>query len=185
MADEKFAFSLSDEEKSYLKDLVRASIESNLDSDPAAAPQPPTDKLTEHLGAFVTLKLGRNLRGCIGHIVGDKPVYETVWEMAQAAAFSDPRFPPLTRDEFERLEIEISILSPIEPCPDTAQIEPGRHGLVVRRGRQTGLLLPQVATEWGWDAKTFLAQTCNKAGMEPTCYQDENTQVLWFEAEVF
>lgn len=181
-----FSFSLTDEEKSYLKDLVRWSIQQGLDDKgPENPPAPPTDKLSLELGAFVTLKLHGQLRGCIGHIVGDKPLYTTVAEMAQAAAFQDPRFPPISRDEFKDLELEISILSPLYPLMNRTGITPGRHGLLVMKGGRSGLLLPQVATEYGWDAETFLRRTCEKAGLHPDTAEDPYLQVFAFEAEVF
>lgn len=184
---EPFRFSLTDQEKSYLKDLVRLSIASRLKpgGGPATPPEPPTEALRAKLGAFVTLELNRRLRGCIGHLMGSGPLYQTVWSMAQAAAFEDPRFSPLTPREFAEVEIEISILSPITPCPDVDKIEIGRHGLIVRRGFQSGLLLPQVAVEWKWSRTQFLEQTCRKAGLPPDAWRQKDTEILWFEAEVF
>lgn len=181
-----FTFELTDEEKSYLKDLVRLSIAAQLANDNTwKVPEPPTDKLRQTFGAFVTLTLAGNLRGCIGHIVGDKPLYLTIAEMARAAAFQDPRFPPLSTTEFERVHVEISILSPITPCPDPSLVEVGRHGLIMRQGYQQGLLLPQVPVEWRWNRETFLAQTCRKAGLAPDDWKKTETQIFWFEAEVF
>jgi hypothetical protein len=186
MSEDAFRFELSDEEKSYLKDLVRKSIRQNLFPEKKVVlPEPSTNRLRQSLGAFVTLKIGGRLRGCIGHLVGDKPLNETVAEMAKAAAFQDPRFPPLSRQEFDNLETEISILSPLEPCPDPRKIEVGRHGLVIRKGRNSGLLLPQVPVEWGWDRETFLKHTAMKAGIPAEAWKDPDTEILWFEAEVF
>lgn len=186
MAD-NFNFTLSDEEKKYLKDLVKFSILSKLkaDAQPDEIPQPPTTHLTENFGAFVTLNKDGHLRGCIGNVQGTGPLYKTIWKMARAAAFEDPRFPPLTFSEFDELKIEISILSPISVCEDVEKIKIGRHGLIMQRGSQSGLLLPQVAVDWKWDRAQFLAQTCQKAGMEPSAWQDPATNILWFEAEVF
>lgn len=185
MSGDRFRFSLSEEEKSYLKALVRSAIDEGLEGGEGEPPAPPTEALTASLGAFVTLKTDGELRGCIGHIIGDRPVFETVWEMAQQAAFRDPRFPPVGAAEKDRLEIEISILSPLSPCPDLSLIEPGRHGLLVLRPPRSGLLLPQVATEYGWDRETFLAHTCLKAGLPQDAWRDGSTSVYWFEAEVF
>ncbi|WP_027720386.1 AmmeMemoRadiSam system protein A [Maridesulfovibrio zosterae] len=184
---ENFSFALSQEEKKYLKELVKLSILDKLknDKNPIEIPEPPTINLTENFGAFVTLNIHGNLRGCIGNVQGTGPLYKTIWNMARAAAFEDPRFPVLTLAEFEKIEVEISILSPISICTDVEQIEIGRHGLIMQRGRQSGLLLPQVAISWKWDKAQFLAQTCQKAGMEPTAWQDPATNILWFEAEVF
>lgn len=181
-----FRFELSDAEKQFLKDLVRESIAATLSGDAAWQPsEPPTDTLRQQFGAFVTLTLDGCLRGCIGNLVGDKPLYLTISGMARAAAFEDPRFPPLTQAEFERIHVEISILGPIEPCTDPAQIEIGRHGLIMCQGPRQGLLLPQVPAEWGWDQETFLAQTCRKAGMAPDAWTKPSTDIFWFEAEVF
>lgn len=184
---EEFRFALSDEEKAYLKGLVKLSIVSRLkpEEGPAEPPAPPTDKLGERLGAFVTLKRHGRLRGCIGNVRGTDELYKTVWAMARAAAFEDPRFPQLSLREFEDLEYEISILSPIEPCPDPKAVVVGRHGLIMSRGGRSGLLLPQVPVEWKWDRDTFLAQTCVKAGLAPEAWQGPGTAIFWFEAEVF
>lgn len=180
-----FRFALTPEEKDYLKNLARLSIAARLACREPALPQPPTDVLRRHFGAFVTLTLGGRLRGCIGHIVGDRPLFTTIACMAQAAAFDDPRFPPLSPREFEALSIEISILSPLTLCPDPQLVEVGRHGLLLRRGCRSGLLLPQVPVEWGWDRETFLDQTCCKACLEPGCWKAPDTDLYWFEAEVF
>ena len=184
---EEFRFELTDEEKTYLKALVVQSIRSGLGlaGAPSTPPEPPTDKLREQLGAFVTLKIGGRLRGCIGTIQGGGELYRTVWQRAHSAAFEDPRFPSLTAGEFDSLEYEISILSPIEACPDPDRVEIGRHGLIMSRDGRSGLLLPQVPVEWNWDRETFLAQTCAKAGLPKDAWRDPATTILWFEAVVF
>ncbi|MEW5772918.1 MAG: AmmeMemoRadiSam system protein A [Thermodesulfobacteriota bacterium] len=183
---ELFRFALSDEEKAALKDLVRLSILQDLMPErKVKLPPAPTARLREQYGAFVTLKIGGRLRGCIGYIQGQGPVWDTVSRMAKAAAFEDSRFPALSLGEFERLDIEISILSPVSECPDPSAIEVGRHGLIVRKGGRSGLLLPQVATEWKWDRETFLAHTCLKAGLPETAWKTAGCSLLWFEAEVF
>lgn len=182
-----FRFELTEEEKRYLKELVVQSISSGLNPNrktdgPA---EPPTDTLKEQLGAFVTLKLGGQLRGCIGNVQGSGELYRTVWSMAHSAAFEDPRFPPVTDHDFEALDYEISILSPVEICPNPELVEIGRHGLIMSNGRRSGLLLPQVPVEWDWDRETFLSQTCTKAGLPQNSWKDENTTIFWFEAVVF
>lgn len=185
---ESFRFSLTAEEKRYLKDLVKLRIAQQLKSKvriKTPLPEPPSARLREPLGAFVTLKIRGRLRGCIGHIVGDAPLFETVAQMALSAAFEDPRFPPVRLDEFEALEIEISILSPLELCPDPLKIEVGRHGLLLRKGGRSGLLLPQVPVEWGWDRETFLKLTCAKASLPADAWRASDTDIYWFEAEVF
>jgi len=183
---ESFRLSLTPDEQKYLKELVRLAIASQLTGQgPVAPPEPPTGLLKGELGAFVTLKLGGHLRGCIGNLVGQGPLFQTVWNMAQAAAFQDPRFNPLTPAEMDGLGIEISILGPLEPCPDPQLVEIGRHGLIVRRGANQGLLLPQVPLEWGWDREQFLAQTCRKAGLPANAWRETGTELFWFEAVVF
>ncbi len=181
----RFRFALTDEEKSALKNLVVQSIGHRLGLNPPPDMTPKSSKLTEHYGAFVTLTRNKQLRGCIGHIVGQAPLFETVATMAGAAAFDDPRFPPVSAGEFDDLEVEISILSPLERVQDLTAITPGIHGLYMRRGGRSGLLLPQVATEWKWDRETFLAQTCRKAGLPPDAWKEAATEVYWFQAEVF
>jgi uncharacterized protein len=138
-------------------------------------------------GAFVTLNLdGSDLRGCIGSIEPVSPLYLAVASNARAAAFRDPRFAPLSRGEFERVTIEISVLSPVEPVSDPEKdVQVGRDGLIVSRGSRKGLLLPQVATEYGWDRRTFLSQTCVKAGLEPSAWQKPGTAIEKFSAQVF
>jgi len=181
-----FRLSLSDEDKQYLLDLARQSIAARLDGrGPEAPPEPASELLRRELGAFVTLKRGGQLRGCIGSVIGNAPVFQTVWNMAQSAAFYDPRFQPLRQGELDDLELEISILGPVERCPDPALVEIGRHGLIMRQGARQGLLLPQVPVEWGWNREQFLAQTCRKAGLPASAWRDPATEIYWFEAVVF
>lgn len=183
---DSFRLSPSDEDKRFLKALVSQSIATRLaGEDGQTPPEPSSDLLRRELGAFVTLKRHGQLRGCIGNIIGQGPLYRTVWNMARAAAFEDPRFQPLEQPELADLDIEISILGPIEPCPDPDLVEVGRHGLIVRQGARQGLLLPQVPLEWGWDRQQFLAQTCRKAGLPAQAWRDPATQIYWYEAVVF
>jgi len=182
---ERFHLSLSDEEKRFLKDLVQLSIASALAGKATQVPAPPTELLAQELGAFVTLNLNGQLRGCIGNVIGSGPLYQTVWNMARAAAFEDPRFPPVSREEFGALHVEISILGPVEHCPDANLVEVGRHGLIMRRGGRSGLLLPQVPVEWGWNREQFLAHTCTKASLPQNSWRDAETEIFWFEAVVF
>jgi uncharacterized protein len=176
---------LTGEEKDHLKELVRNSIKNRFDK--SVVPQLKLDSeiLRMNCGAFVTLKIDKNLRGCIGMIVGMKPLYQTIIEMAQAAAFEDPRFAPLSEKEFDKIEIEISVLSPFETIDNTDQIEVGKHGLMIRQGVYSGLLLPQVATEYNWDKETFLKHTCLKAGLPENAYLDKSSEIQIFSAEVF
>ena len=135
-------------------------------------------------GAFVTIHKRGDLRGCIGHIEGDEPLPDVIVRCAVAACSSDPRFSAVTSDELPELDIELSLVGPLEPIDGPGDIEVGRHGLIVEQGRLRGLLLPQVATEWSWDAEAFLAHTCHKAGLQRDAWKHGAS--LWrFEAEVF
>ena len=135
-------------------------------------------------GVFVTLRKARKLRGCIGHIEADKALALVVARCAVAASAWDPRFPPVGEGELDEIEIELSLLGPLERIGGPDQIEIGRHGLVVERGTCRGLLLPQVAIEWCWNSETFLARTCHKAGLQHDAWR--HGAALWrFEAEVF
>ena len=178
-----FQFDLSPAERDYLRELARLSIASRFDAH-VGLPKPVSEKLEQPFGAFVTLKKQGHLRGCIGHIVGDQPIRETIIRMSRAAAFNDPRFPPVSKEELADLSVEISILSPLVSCP-AEDIVPGRHGLLVRQGPHSGLLLPQVAAEHGWDQETFLAQTCRKAGLPANAWQQQGTEIFCFEAVIF
>ena len=186
---EQFQLSVTREEADYLKDLARWSILQGLkrktlpQEREVDGPPPAGSVLREELGAFVTLKINDRLRGCIGRLVGGGPLYMTVVRMAQAAAFEDHRFPPLSLDELGRVDIEISVMGPITPCPDPEAIEIGRHGLIVSKHGRQGLLLPQVPVEWGWDRLTFLDQLCAKAGLKPGEWK-EGAELFWFEAAV-
>jgi AmmeMemoRadiSam system protein A len=180
----EFIFELSENEKKFLKRVALLSIRSRFEKE-IEFPDPPNHKMTERLGAFVTLKKGGRLRGCIGHIIGDRPLWKTIIKMAAQAAFNDPRFPPLKREEIDSVEIEISVLSPLEPVDDPAEIVPGQDGLLISQKGLRGLLLPQVASEWGWDRETFLGQTCCKAGLAFDCWKEPDTQIFRFQAIVF
>lgn len=185
---------LSTEDKLKLLNIARACIEGfvlrgiMLDS---SGREGVSLALAQNHGAFVTLKLKGRLRGCIGLFEGEKPLRETVADMAISAAARDPRFTPVTEDELSSLTIEISVLSPMRRVDvadvDTngpSVIEVGTHGLLVVKGSKRGVLLPQVATEHGFDLETFLDETCLKAGLSPGDWQDE-AEVYIFEAEVF
>jgi len=135
-------------------------------------------------GAFVTLKIRGRLRGCIGHLVSDDPIEDTVAAMARSAAFADPRFPPLSPGELDEVAIEISRLStffPIRP----EDVEVGTHGLLLRLGRRSGLLLPQVPGEQGWDREAFLSGLCRKSGLPDGSWDHPDAVLEAFTAEVF
>ena len=143
------------------------------------------DELLRPAGAFVTLTEMGHLRGCIGSILPGAPLLEAVSRSAVNAAFHDPRFPPLATDELDRIELEISVMGPIVQVASVDEIRVGRDGLIISRGSRVGLLLPQVAREYGWDLETFLSQTCLKAGLPPSAWHENDTKIERFSAEYF
>jgi len=171
-------------ERELLLKLAHDSIQSALEGrDRDLDLTPPSPHLAEPHGAFTTLHLQGKLRGCIGYILPVEPLYKTIAASARAAAFEDPRFEPVTLADLPKLKVEISVLSVPQPIrPEEVVV--GRHGLIVSQGSCRGLLLPQVPTEWEWDRKTFLAQTCLKAGLPPDAWQ-HGAQLQGFTAEVF
>jgi len=136
-------------------------------------------------GVFVTVYCRRELRGCIGHIRDDKPLVQAIAECARAAASADPRFAPIAAEELPNVDVELSLLGGFETIRGPSEIEVGRHGLLVEHQGRRGLLLPQVATECEWDAATFLARTCQKAGLPLDAWRDPTTVIEAFTAEVF
>lgn len=169
-------------ERALLLNLAHRAIESTLE-ERSLDLTPPSDHLAEARGAFTTLHLGGNLRGCIGYVLAKDPLYQAVAETARAAAFDDPRFPPVTPDEAPYLKVDISVLSPLRTIRPE-EIVVGQHGLVVTHGARRGLLLPQVPLEWDWDRETFLSQTCLKAGLPSDCWK-RGAGLQAFTAEVF
>ena len=172
-------------EKSFLRRLAMTEIKSRFrKTEPLPAP-PPGGHLEEKRGAFVTLTKHGALRGCIGHIQGNLPLVETIREMAPAAAFGDPRFPPVSEAELDELELEISVLTPLRLIKDISEIEVGVHGLYLECQGYAGLLLPQVATEYGWSREEFLEHTCMKAGLSSNCWRQSETRIYIFSADIF
>lgn len=180
---------LSRDQQIKLLRLARSVIEARLNKRPLPVPDMEREfneeVFREHCGAFVTLHTRGKLRGCIGYIQGVKNIPDTVIDMAQSSAFRDPRFPPLSPGEYELIDLEISVLSPIEAVRNISEIQIGRDGLIISRGMNTGLLLPQVATEYGWDLETFLEHTCYKAGLAGNAWRDKATKIEKFSAQVF
>jgi len=176
---------LNDQEKQYLLDLVRNTIVNILETGEFPETEPVSEKMREKYGVFVTLHKEGNLRGCIGYIEGVDQLYKSVMNMSKSAAFQDPRFPPVEKKEVDQLEIEISVLSPIKKIESVDEIQVGKHGLIVQQGPYRGLLLPQVATEWGWDKLQFLEQTCRKAGLSTDAWKNTETDIYIFSAEIF
>ena len=177
-------FQLSEASQSELLRLSRQCLHEFLQTGRKKSEIPTSSELLEKRGAFVTLTRQGNLRGCIGIPSPVSPLYKTVQECAISAATVDSRFPPLAFSELAEIEIEISVLSPLEVIKDFEKIEIGVHGLVVSHVGRRGLLLPQVATERDWDREQFLQQTCRKAGLPLDAWK-EGAKVEWFTAFVF
>jgi AmmeMemoRadiSam system protein A len=191
-------FIIRPEEKQLLLAEARESIAAKLERRPPqyqreAALQKRIDTgesaLAQPCGAFVTLHMasptGPKLRGCIGRMNAAWPLEKTVRTMAQEAAFGDPRFPPVTVAEWGRCSIEISALSPMEPCADPRSVQVGLHGLFLIHQGHSGVLLPQVPVEQGWNLDEYLEYICIKAGLPPRSYEAPGAQLFTFTAEVF
>jgi len=172
----------SHEERTLLLQLAHESILSALENREIPL-DPPSPHLAEPRGAFTSLYLNGELRGCVGYILPVSSVYRAVIDTARAAAFEDTRFDPVTMEEARKLEVELSILSPPRPI-HAEEVEVGRHGLLITMVGQRGLLLPQVPTERNWDRITFLEQTCRKAGLPLDAWQ-RGALIEAFTAEVF
>jgi AmmeMemoRadiSam system protein A len=172
----------SPQERELLLHLAHQAIDTELEQGEMALPTIP-EHLQQHRGAFTTLHLEGDVRGCVGYVFPVAPLFQTVIETARAAAFQDMRFLPVTREEAPQLQISISVLSPLFPIK-AEEVELGKHGLLVTQGNRRGLLLPQVPAEHGWDLKTFLEQTCRKAGLASDAWQHEATLEA-FTAEIF
>ena len=176
---------LSPEEKQTLRKIALQAIRSKCMKQPMPEVPVHSSKLTECMGAFVSLHKGSDLRGCIGMIEGCGPLFQTVKEMAIQAAFADPRFCPLNINELDELDLEISVLTPLTRIKDPSQIEIGRHGLLIRTKSHSGLLLPQVATQCGLDRYQFLEWTCRKASLPPDAWKEADTKIYIFSADIF
>ena len=175
---------LDQDEQRFLLGLARDTIAGFLKTGKSPRPKAAAKELTKKRGAFVTLKVDDQLRGCIGYPLPYKPLFETVVQMALAAATQDYRFPPIKLEELGRLKIEISVLTLPRPIQDAREVEVGRHGIIVSKGIAKGLLLPQVPTEHGWDRETYLRHGCLKAGLDEDEWQ-RGAQIEVFEAQVF
>jgi len=172
----------TDVEKKELLSIARNAITEFVTDKKTIEVDMKNPKLRSDGAVFVTIKEKGSLRGCIGHVQAIMPLYQSVIKNAIAASSSDPRFPPMTKDELQDIEIEISILSPMQKLKDVKNIQIGKHGLVIRKGSQSGLLLPQVPIEQGWDRQTFLKQICAKAGLPEYAWKD--AELYTFTAEI-
>ncbi len=177
---------LNEEQKKKMLKLARDSIIHYLKERKRLPVKEGDPILNREMGAFVTLHSHGQLRGCIGNLVGKGPFYLTVRDMAVEAATGDPRFRPVTLDEMNDIDIEISALSPMQKIDDPEKIEMGKHGVLVRRGFTSGVYLPQVATEAGWNREQFMNSLCgHKAGMSPDAWKKGECDIFIFTAEVF
>ncbi len=170
---------------SLAREALRAAV---LHEKLAPPPLPPV--FSGKRGVFVTLNRDGELRGCIGIPLPVMPLGEAIIEAAASAALQDPRFNPVTPEELSLISLEVTILSVPEeitasPASRADEVEVGRHGLIVKGRGRSGLLLPQVASEYGWNAVEFLDHTCTKAGLPPGCWRDEQISVLRFEGQIF
>ncbi|ASJ09859.1 AMMECR1 domain-containing protein [Thermococcus sp. P6] len=189
-------YRIRDEWGEFLVRLARRAVEEYVRNGRVIKPPEDTPReLMEKMGVFVTLNRHglppeRALRGCIGFPLPIYPLAEATIKAAIYSASEDPRFPPVREDELDDLVVEVSVLTPPEliegpPVERPLKVKVGRDGLIVEKGIYSGLLLPQVPVEWGWDEEEFLSQTCWKAGLPPDCWLDEDTRVYRFTAEVF
>ena len=161
------------------RNTLKKHFKQNVDKTDTTLPE-----LQQENGAFVSLHKKGRLRGCIGTFTGKGPLHQTVSSMAKSAAFEDPRFPGLVERELDDIDIEISVLSPLRRIHDVKEIIVGKHGIYIISGFSRGVLLPQVATEYGWDRETFLAQTCMKAGLSTDCWK-QGAEIYIFTADIF
>ena len=185
-------FNITKDEKKYLLTTARETITARLEKREPVYPKLPGDgnALSKPCGAFVTLHIkdtrgNQQLRGCIGRMIGANALEKTVKTMALEAAFGDPRFPPLSGDELNRIVVEISALSPLEPCPDPRSVKVGVHGIYLIHRGHSGVLLPQVPVEQGWDQDEYLNYINIKAGLPPGSWDDPSAERYVFTAVVF
>ncbi len=179
---------MNDQQKLTLFSIAKQNIVAAVMGEKIPEPESDDPELNENRGCFVTIKNGSELRGCIGQFVADRPLFQMVADMAVSASTGDPRFRnnPIIPEEFDQLEIEISVLSPLERTDDPAGLKLGEHGIYIVRGYHSGCFLPQVATETGWTADEFLANCCyHKAGLPPDAWKDKETVVYLFTCEIF
>lgn len=176
---------LTDEEKEILHKIARSTIESKCRGEKYPEIKITSATLKEKRGAFVTLHKRGSLRGCIGYIHAQKPLHATIREMALAAAFQDTRFNPVKKSELKDIDIEISVLTPLKKIDSIEEIEVGKHGIYIIKGYHSGILLPQVAMEYGWDRNTFLEHTCTKAGLPTDAWKKKDTEIYIYSADIF
>ncbi len=171
-------------QQEILLQLAREAVSFFLKTGDTLEKDIPDKTLLERRGAFVTLKVKGELRGCIGYPIPYKSLYATIIDAAVSAASSDYRFLPLTTKELQDTKIEISVLSPSSPVTNISEIKVGTHGIIISKGPNKGLLLPQVPIEWNWDLETYLEHGCKKAGLAKNEWK-KDTKIEIFSAQVF
>lgn len=183
---------LSEEDGKFLVNLARRAIKVYLtEKEIIKVPEDIDPKFRENMGVFVTLNKGTDLRGCIGYPEPVMPLINAVIDAAISAAIRDPRFNPVTPEELDNIQVEVSVLTKPEiihvndPTEYLDNIIIGEDGLIIEMGPYRGLLLPQVATDWGWNKEEFLSNTCTKAGLSPDCWLDRDVKIYKFSSEIF
>ncbi len=179
---------MDEAQKKILLKTARDTVEAVITGRMVPKPESDDPQLNALCGCFVTLKNQDQLRGCIGQFTSDKPLIDLIAEMANASATGDPRFfaEPITADELDQLDIEISVLSPLRRTDKPLNLRLGVDGIYIKRGSASGCFLPQVATETGWSKEEFLSYCCaHKAGLSPDAWMDPRTEVYLFTADVF
>jgi AmmeMemoRadiSam system protein A len=175
---------LTEKEQKELLKIARDTVVSYVTSGKVPVVETVSERLNLETGCFVTIKQKGELRGCIGNFVSDKPLYKLVQEMAVSAATRDPRFYPMKAHDLDDFELDISVLSPLEKASSVEEIQVGTHGIYIVKGSYRGVLLPQVATDYGWTRDEFLRHTCIKAGLPENAWQGE-CDIFIFSALVF
>lgn len=176
---------MTSEDKKTLLAIARGSIVNHLKGIEFEVSKPESGELLEKRGAFVTIKIKDQLRGCLGLISSKQPLYQTVADMALSASFKDTRFEPITLMEIDDLSIEISVLSQFDTITDVSDIQVGVHGIMLSSPLSQGLLLPQVPVEQRWDREAFLDHVCLKAGLPEKYWKNSDATIMTFTAEVF
>ena len=176
---------LNDHEKQVLLSIARQAILHGVRTGEDLVEPREEKALNQRNGCFVTIKQQSQLRGCIGNFQSELPLFKEVAMMAHASATKDPRFYPMKETDLEDFELEISVLSPLHKIENIEEIEVGKHGIYIEKSLYRGVLLPQVATEHGWDRDTFLKQTCIKAGLPTNAWEAEDADIYIFSAQIF
>lgn len=176
---------LSAREQSILLSIARQAIDDYVRTDQYEVEPREEKALNSRSGCFITIKQNNQLRGCIGNFQSELPLFREVAEMAVASATKDPRFYPLQEKDLNNYALEISVLSPLHKIEQIEEIEVGNHGIYLEKSFHRGVLLPQVASEHGWDRETFLRQTCVKAGLPTNAWQADDAEIYIFSAQIF